>query len=185
MNRPLIEHTETIISQETGEIIEHKQYTKQQVKNSFEPDFVKLYINDVITLSSGEIKTTRVDVLYLLLSYLDYHNEIALTSDRREEVCESCNITMPYFKKVLKDFLDQQILFNKHNKKGEKIRSIYIANPHYFGRGKWEDIYNLRMTISYDKTRKRFVQVERNPEQQISLDIVAPTVCEGVELINS
>jgi len=185
MKKPLIEKTETIISQETGEIIEHREYTKQQVKNSYEPDFIKLYIRDIINLASVDIKTARVDILYILLSYLDYHNEILLNHQRRVDICEACRVTNDYFNKVLKDFLDNQILLPRYNKQGEKVRGTYIANPHYFGKGKWEDIYNLRMTITYDAKAKRFVQVERNPEQQMSLDIVAPTVCEGVELINN
>ena len=185
MKKALIEKRETIIDVNTGEVLEHKEFTKQQVKNSYEPDFVKLYIRDIINLASVDIKTARVDILYILLSYLDYHNEILLNHQRRIDICEACGISNDYFNKVLKDFLENQILLPCYNKQGEKVRGTYIANPHFFGRGKWEDIYNLRLSITYDQSAKRFIQLERNPNQQISMDIVAPTICDGVELYNN
>lgn len=163
------------VNLETGEVTTEVEKTNRTVKipNSTEPNYIKLYLNDVINLASVDIldvKNTRVDVLYCVLTYIDYHNEIILPLNRREEISEKCGITIDGFNKVLKNLVENQLLFQKiDTKTGKPIRSLYIANPHFFGRGKWEDIFNLRMTITYNPSTKRYIQTEINPDQQRTL----------------
>ena len=120
-----------------------------------------------------------------MLAHIDYSNLICLPNWLRAEICEACGITADYLKRIIKEFVDKQILLPKFDKKGNRLKGVFLANPHFFGRGKWEDIYNLRLSITYDQSAKRFIQLERNPDQQISMDIVAPTICDGVELYNN
>lgn len=160
---------------ETGEVTQMIEQVNRTVKipNSTEPNYIKLYLNDVINFAGVDIlnvKNTRVDVLYCILTYIDYHNEITLPNNRREEISEKCGITVDGFNKVLKYLVENQLLFQKIDKKtGKPIRSIYMANPHYFGRGKWEDVYNLRTTIIYNPSTKRYIQTEINPDPQRAL----------------
>lgn len=169
MKRPLIEETTTVVDNETGEVLGEKVLKRRIVKDSLEPDFVKLYIRDIINLANIDLKTTRVDILYMLLTYMDYHNEILINKQRKSDICESCSIKVDYLNKILQDFLQCQILFRRYDKQGEMIRGMFIANPHFFGRGKWEDIYNLQLTIKYDEKTKRYVQLERNPDPQLDI----------------
>lgn len=148
------------------------KFTSQFVKKSGEPNFIKLYLQDAIALSEIDIlkdTSLKSNVLYRMLHWLDWSNEIMLNTVRREEICKDCNISADYLKKIIKAFVSSQVLFQKFTKDGKPVRNTYVANPYFFGKGDWTNVFKLRLTIEYDRTRKRFIQLDKNPDLQLDL----------------
>lgn len=138
------------IDTSTGELLSEKRVIKRLV--SKEPDFIKLYLDDVMLLS--DIPKSKSDVLYLILRKMNYDNEITVVSSHKRAIAKELNCSMINIDKTLKLLVDKGILYRKE-------RGVFIANPRLFGRGNWEDIEQLRLSIDYDKTtgKKLFANI--------------------------
>lgn len=124
----------------TGEIFTQKIVTKRKV--SREPDFIKLYLDDVMLLSN--IPKSKSDILYLLLRKMNYDNEITVVASHKREMAKELDCSVINVDKTLALLVEKGILIRRE-------RGIYIANPRLFGRGNWEDIEELRLSIEYNK----------------------------------
>lgn len=138
----------------TGEI---KSRSESRVFNmGAEPDFIKLYLQDVLYLS--DMPTQYSDVLLSLLKRVTYASDeygmcVVLVPGIKDAVCDEVG-----FKKrqsldnVLQKFVKGKILYRVG-------RGIYRLNPYLFGRGTWSDISRLRLEISYDLSGRTFSTV--------------------------
>ena len=142
-------NSKTVISQvqtmtydeSTGEVLSTNSLTSRKVAK--EPDFIKLYLHDVMLLS--DIPKSKSDVLYLLLRKMNYDNEITVVASHKRDIAKELNCSMINIDKTLSLLVDKGILIRKE-------RGVYIANPKLFGKGNWEDIEALRMSIDYQKS---------------------------------
>ena len=123
---------------DTGEMITTESISKRRVIK--EPDFIKLYLNDVMLLS--DVPKSKSDVLYLLLRKMNYDNEITVVASHKRDIAQELGCSMINIDKTLSLLVEKSILIRKE-------RGVYVANPRLFGRGNWEDIERLRMSIDY------------------------------------
>ena len=72
----------TAVNSDTGEVLSEVRYTKRKV--SKEPNFIKLYLDDVMLLS--DIPRSKSDVLYLLLRKMNYDNEITVVASHKRDI---------------------------------------------------------------------------------------------------
>lgn len=135
------ETIEKILDSSTGEILQEKFV--QQIYLDKEPNYVKLYIDNLILLNGLPKGTT--DTIMELLKYMSYENTIVLNSFIKKEIAESLG-----FKTV--QSLDNNI--NKLVKKGilDRIgRGTFRANAFLFGKGDWNDIKQIRFEIVFSE----------------------------------
>lgn len=130
----------TAVNSDTGEVLSELRYTKRKV--SKEPNFIKLYLDDVMLLS--DIPRSKSDVLYLLLRKMNYDNEITVVASHKRDIAKELKCSIINIDKTLALLVDKGILVRKE-------RGVFIANPRLFGRGNWEDIEELRLRVDYSK----------------------------------
>lgn len=148
----------TVVDQTTGEIIEQTKAVVYTVEN--EPAYVKMYLNDLSKLL--DLPKAHTDLLYILMTMMDYENIVTLSPRKRDRICQQLNIT-------------KQSLANNLHKlaKVDAVRSVgrgeYQLNPELFAKGSWADIKNLQ--LSYRKRLKMTVEYDGD-ERTIRCDVV-------------
>ncbi len=141
-DKTVVSKVETITYDErTGELYSQSSLTTRKI--SKEPDFIKLYLNDVMLLS--DVPKSKSDILYLLLRKMNYDNEITVVASHKRDIAKELDCSMINIDKTLALLVEKSILIRKE-------RGVYIANPRLFGKGSWEDIEALRMSIDYKKS---------------------------------
>ena len=141
-----IQEKETVeIDTNSGEIVSSKK-TIEKHKKSIEPNFVKLYLDDIALLQN--LPRSHSDVLFELLKLMNYRNEIVLNSAIKEEIMESVkNVnSLQALNNILTALKKKDILFS--NRTG-----IYIANPYLFGKGHFAEVQSIRLIIDYTPTQ--------------------------------
>lgn len=155
-------HKETITQVYDNRMGDQRLVT-QTINQSYlvdkEPDFVKLYITDIMKLSN--LPKSCNSVLMALLHKANYDNEIILVKAIRLDICKNLGIAEITFRKAIEEFIDKGILTLK-------CKGVYVANPFLFGRGSWADIKNIRLLVEYN-SQGRFL-IKENIEEQKELE---------------
>lgn len=152
--RVVKENVTTTVDVNTGEFLEVRDLKEFRVDG--EPDYVKLYLGDVSRIFG---LTTGVSTLmYILLRYMTYENIVALTPYIRKSIADELKTTVDVINHALSKLITEGI-FTKLG------TGTYMANPDIFGKGKWADIKNLRLSITYDQNGRTFKASRNDPEQ--------------------
>lgn len=147
------QQTKTIITDnKTGEILETTENTTSQFPS--EPAYVKLYIKDLIYLK--DLPRWHTSVLMALLKRVSYASdglEISLTPGTKRLMLKELSLkNIRSINNALSDFVKTKILFRIET-------GVYKFNPYLFGKGDWQDISKLRLTIDYTLEGKSFESV--------------------------
>jgi hypothetical protein len=140
----LQEIVEKRINGETGELIEESHIQSFRVQK--EPDFVKLYTDDILRLK--DVPKGMNSILLYLLKRMNYENEVYVVSHVKKEMQKELELSEPTIKKSLELFVEKGLLIRKH-------RGIYVFDPLLVARGSWEDIRKLRLIITYEKGKEQ------------------------------
>ena len=156
--KKIIKEISTVtVDKETGEILNSNDYKERKVET--EPDFIKIYLDDIAKLSN--LPKGCSSVMYHLLRYMTYENVIVLNSFIKKSIAT--------YLETNTQVLDHQIVeLTKQGIICRVGRGTYFVNPNLFGKGKWQDIRNMRLTITYDRNGRTF-QTERNIPQQTEI----------------
>lgn len=143
------EITNTITDINTGEVI-------KEVKNEIsyvdrEPDYVKLYVSDILRLT--DVPKSGNDIMFAMLKRMTYNNDIALYAPVKREIANELGIKEVTVSKAIELFTNKSILVRKD-------RGLYIINPYFFGRGKWEEIKKIRLQILYSKEGRMILKTD-------------------------
>ena len=150
--------TQTTLDRRSGEILE--VVDRKEYKVDREPDYIKLYLDDLAYL----MHLPNNDVLFCLLKKMNYEGEVILIKSVVEDICQKVNLkNRTYFYSLIKKYTDKDILIKKD-------RGVYLFNPFFFGRGKWEDIQKIRMSINYTPKDGRQINIEttETPESLVN-----------------
>jgi hypothetical protein len=140
--------TQTTLDMRSGEVLE--VVDRKEYKVDREPDYIKLYLDDLAYL----MHLPNNDVLFCLLKKMNYEGEVILIKSVIEDICQKVNLkNRTYFYSLIKKYTDKDILIKKD-------RGVYLFNPFFFGRGKWEDIQKIRMSINYTPKDGRQINIE-------------------------
>lgn len=132
-----------------GVIDEEKVITTSYINR--EPDYVKLYIKDILRLS--DIPNSGNSILLAILKRMTYNNDIALYAPVKREIAMELDLKEITVSKAIELFTNKSILIRKD-------RGLYIINPYFFGRGKWEDIRKIRLEIVYSASGRMIMRTE-------------------------
>lgn len=128
----------------TGEITKSKETIV--TAHGSEPDYVKLYLQDILYLK--DMPPQYSAVLLSLLKRASYAGDdlgmcVVLAPIIRKQICEEVNLKGPQsLANVLQKLVKGEILIWKD-------RGVYQLNPWLFGKGKWADISSLRLEVNY------------------------------------
>lgn len=139
-------HESTVVDGQTGEIIQKETNISYSV--SREPDYIKLYLRDVLYLKDMPQSLSRF--LHSLLKRVTYASEqwgncVVLNPAIRQAIQEEC------------EYKSLQSVYNNTKKlvEGEILellaKDVYRLNPYLFGRGEWKDIKKIRAEVNYSK----------------------------------
>lgn len=142
------ERITTIQADENGEIkSETNEVSFKSISQDIEPDFVKLYLNDIARLYDLPRATSKL--LLEILRFMGYDNVVALGKWRKAEIANKLGISTGTLANALTKFIEEGIL-------SKVSSSEFVVNPMIFGRGKWKDIHRLRILIEYSPDGKQF-----------------------------
>lgn len=142
------------IDKQTGEVLQ--TYSESVIPR--EPDFIKLYLDDIGVLKG--IAAWTNSVLVELLKLMSYKNQIVLNSTVKHDIASDLKIAPKSIDNALGALVKQGILTRRGT-------GVYIASPMLFGRGEWKDIRKLRLTIEYtQKGRKLTTEVQRESDPE-------------------
>lgn len=138
---------------EDGEVLREQKTTTAYVDN--EPDYVKMYFRDILKMK--DIQKSGNEVLFSILKRIDYSNEIFLFAPVKRKIAEELNLKEVTVSKAIEELCKKEIIIRKE-------RGVYVVNPFYFGRGKWENIKKIRMEIGYDVSGRNLTKIEFDNE---------------------
>lgn len=147
--KKILQETRTDLVNEDGEVLRTEKTTIAYVEN--EPDYVKMYLKDILKLK--DIQKAGNDVLFAILKRIDYSNEIFLFAPVKRKIAEELNLKEVTISKSIEDLCKKEIIIRKE-------RGVYVVNPFYFGRGKWENIKRIRLEIEYGTNGRILKQIE-------------------------
>ena len=105
-----------------------------------EPEYIKLYIRDIAKLS--DVPAGMDKILIALVSKMGYSNIIPAYKPVKQVIANELGISIDYVNKAITQFHKKGLLIRG-------ARGMYVANPELFGKGKWENVKNLRLTVEY------------------------------------
>lgn len=147
-----------IVSQETGEVLDSRIIKKY--KATSEPDFIKVYLKDIIYLH--DMPSSLHAILYELLRIMDYKNIVSLSAGYKVIICERLGIAKSTLNNALSAFTKCGICSSIG-------KGMFVINPYLFGKGKFEDILSLRLNIEYKLEGKTFsTEIKKKSDQEIN-----------------
>lgn len=138
-----------IMDSETGEVIE--QVRKESLAVGKEPNYYKVYINDLANLQG--LNPTEKMVLEILSANMTFDNLIVLIKPIKEKLVVMTGKSFDAIKKAIQELAKKKILLKEE-------RACYRVNPKYVAKGKWEDIKALRLVIEYSE-KGREISIEK------------------------
>lgn len=142
------------VNHETGEIISTERKTVVQVDR--EPEYVKLYVKDIVRLNG--LPNSTASILNALLRSMGYNNIIPAYAPVKKIICRDLGIKINTLNKAIDSLYKKNILIRLD-------RGIYMADPEIFGRGTWGEIKEIRMMISYNEAGQKVIKSEIKKEQ--------------------
>lgn len=140
--------TNTYEVSEEGEVINQSKHVQgTTVAVTSEPDFVKLYLNDVVKLHC--LPKTSNQILRELLKLMAYDNTFRVTAYDKRNIASKLDISSNTINNALVTLTNEGITTRLAS-------GVYMFNPNIFGKGKWQDIQKLRVTIEYDHNGRQF-----------------------------
>ena len=133
---------------EDGELKSSSETTVYQVER--EPDFVKMYLQDLLRIS--DIPKASNSILLSILKRMTYGtNEIVLILPVKKSIAKELGISLITITKAIEAFTEKSILIRKD-------RGFFLVNPYFFGKGKWEEIREIRLAVEYSRKGKMILR---------------------------
>ena len=148
-NFKINQQVDRIIDSETGEVIQ--QDRKESLAVGKEPNYYKVYINDLANLQG--LNPTEKMVFEILSANMTFDNLIVLIKPIKEKLVKITGKEFETIKKAIQCLAKKKVLLKEE-------RACYRVNPKYVAKGKWEDIKALRLVIEYSE-RGREISIEK------------------------
>lgn len=131
---------ERTIIDENGEILEQETVHKR----TREPDFIKLYLDCILTFQS--LSKTLNPILIEFLKHMSYAHDdqlIYVNMPMKKSIALTTKRTVKRVDQALSEFVKGNI-FKRLD------RGLYQVNANMFGRGEWKDIKKIRSTFDFN-----------------------------------
>lgn len=149
------------LDKETGELV------TLEVKNTCvaksEPAYYKVYIQDINRIYG--LNMSEQKIIQSLAANMSYNNMVVLLKPIKDIMMEQLNMPLNTLNKGIQKLAEKGLLIRQ-------AKSVYLINPYYIAKGKWEDIESLRLQIDYsaDGTRTISVTPTKKEKTQHSIE---------------
>jgi hypothetical protein len=168
-NTGRILYQKDVVDFQTGEIAQ----TEREIRIPKEPDFVKLYLDDLVMLK--DIPQWVSGILYGLLKRMNYQNEIVLNATIKKRIADDLGIAARTIDNALVTFAKKNILTRVG-------LGVYQANPYLFGKGEWNNIRKIRLQVEYGESGSREVIAELSKSED---EVHQPSLEEILEELHA
>lgn len=121
------------IDENTGEILQ-------------EPEFIKIYINDLCKVKG--ITGLQMNVFHFMLRHMNDHNEVSYGKSAKERFCQIHNTSPAAFNNSIKGLLISGLV--------ERLnRGEFRINKKYAVRVDWDRVQSIIWTSTYTKDGKK------------------------------
>ena len=159
---PKIKQSVELVEHDQNGVVTH-DLKNQTISYGVEPNYIKLYLQDVLYLT--DMPGRYSGLLMALLKRVSYAGSedglcVPLLPRTKRIICQELGWKgVQTLDNALRALVKGDILFRVD-------RGLYRLNPYLFGRGEWQDISRLRMTINYSEMEGRTFQavIERKEE---------------------
>lgn len=144
MSKIHYESSETIITKDltTQEATHLTEKTTRTVKVASEDAYIKVYLKDISMLHG--LAPQQNLFLYELFNMASWNtNEIQLSVGKKKQLVDKLNTSMQTLNNAISKLVKKDILIKQDT-------GLYTLNPFLFGKGDWNSVRNLRLTIGYD-----------------------------------
>lgn len=152
MSTVVQQHRIDTINNETGEVTSSS--TSRAFKTVAEPNYIKLYIQDISYLNNLPVGTDRL--IYALLPYVNYNQEIYVNSHNKKKIAEELGVTVGHIGNRISKLAKLEVLIRVD-------RGVYELNTYLFGKGSWKDILKhrneLQISMFYDWKNGRTINI--------------------------
>lgn len=138
------------VRDENGQISQTKESEFTEIKVPSEPNYIKLYIQDIAFLN--DIPKKYIKLLFALLRRTSYANEedglcIVLAPRIKKHIIKEIGWEkMSSLNNALSDLAKGKIL--------KRLESnVYQFNAFFFGKGDWKKIHSIRLTMDYNEIK--------------------------------
>ena len=152
---------EHVITQE-GEVVQSKTVYKTQT----EPEYVKLYIDCILTVKGLRKGLNPIFLAFLpYMSYADINGQgggqvIFVNKAMKDIIAKSLNLGIDSINKALSEFTKAGIF-------KRLTVGTYQVNPNIVGKGEWRDIKNIRATFDF-ATREVVADIVKAEEEDMT-----------------
>jgi hypothetical protein len=153
-------HNEIIVDSE-GNVKEITQREVSSKKIPAEPNFIKLYLQDICKLN--DLPKTSSKLLNELLKYSNYENLILLPAGIKKEIAKKLDTTVATLDNALSKLTKKEVLKREGT-------GMYRLNPFLFGKGSWANVSEIRVNWSYGKEGRRLTNVEIRKEIETEVE---------------
>ena len=152
-NKVVETRTVKVVDNRTGEITNEVETQIKALER--EPNYVKLYLDQIVKLS--EITGWTSNVLYELLGDSKYANEgqiIVVNAGYKEMVAEKLGIKPQSVTNAINALKKKEIIYKVKN-------GVFQLNPRIFGKGEWKDVKRLRYEVELSEQGTKITLKEK------------------------
>lgn len=162
----VVKDTKEVITRD-GELLNVEQHMSIPVGD--EPPYYKVYLQDlsnVLGLAPAEHAVWEV-----LCSNMSFTNIVVLIKPIKDMLVKATGKKYETIRAAIKSLVAKGLLVRQ-------ARAVYMVNPKYAARGKWQDIKALRLIIDYNeqgrnievkKVTNKVIEVEEHRPKQLDL----------------
>lgn len=112
-----------------------------------EPPHIKIYLKDILYLA--DMPGRYNSLLRALFGRVGWDNRIVLNAALKRIIAKEIGSTDATIDNYLGDLVKGEILIRED-------KGLFVLNPFYFGKGKWKQIEDLRITLNYTPKGRTF-----------------------------
>ena len=129
------------INQDTGEVVR-------------EPDFIKMYINDVCAVKG--VTALQTKIFYFMLQNMNYTNEVSYGKTSKDRFLKEHSTSNASFNNSIKGLIDSGLI-------GKLGKGEFLVNKKYAVKVPWSKVEEIRCVTTYSKKGKvETVEVREN-----------------------
>lgn len=152
-DRTLYQET-TITTDINGNIKE--EIARKLIRTTPEDDYIKIYVRFIGAIAN--LPPTANPILNCLLrrmSYATSNQEVVINSRLIDLICKEIGISIANYYKQFRMLVNHGILFSEESVKSNNTKyrfcDIFYFNPYIFGKGSWQDIKEIRASITLNE----------------------------------
>lgn len=139
------------ISGTTGEVLKENEIYVTKAKNR--DDFIKFFVDNLSFIGSDLLNAER-QVLFILLTKIDYKNIIYINSDLRRDIEALLKVSKSTVSVAINGLKKKGVVLSLSDSLKKELGTFsdnaFIINPNIAGRGSFNELQKLRQDISIE-----------------------------------